>query len=437
MLARMDGAIATQEEESPTDVDRDSLNSTKGAPLVIFSMTFLNTLGMTIIIPVVPFLVQHYAHSVSSVAVWVGILVSAYALCSFLAAPALGALSDRIGRKPVLIASVLGSAVGFVVFGFGGALWVLLAGRIIDGLTGGNISAIFAYLADITPLEDRASRFGLMGAVSGIGFMIGPAVGGLLSKFGLSTPVFVAAGVAAITALLGLFVLPESLDSAHRSSGFSLADIHPLRNITDALGRPDLRPILLVVLTMTIPMAGLQSNLSVFSLDVLHWGPTTIGLFMLGVGVLDIIVQGGLVRFLAPRIGEARVVVIGMIGQAIGYATLAFVASHASVWLFIFGGLMFAASEGGTGPALSALASHSVSPGEQGWLMGSMQSMNSAARVVGPLLAGALYAGVGRSAPCWFGLIAIAAIMCAGQGLLFDRGVCVTAATTAAEDARR
>jgi DHA1 family tetracycline resistance protein-like MFS transporter len=396
----------------------DTTNASKGSLLLIFVITFLNTLGMTIIMPVAPFLTQRYVSSPAAVAVWVGVLTSSYALCAFLASPALGALSDRVGRKPVLIVSVLGSAVGFVVFGIGGAIWVLLLGRIIDGLTGGNISTIYAYLADITPPQDRASRFGLAGAIGGAGFMIGPAIGGLLAVFGLAVPVFVAAGVALITGLVAIFVLPESLVAEHRSTSFSLADVHPLRKITEAFARPDLRPILLVVLAMTIPMAGLQSNLSVFALDVLHWGPGTIGLFMLGVGVLDIVVQGGLVRFLAPRIGERNVVVIGLLGQGIGYLILAIVASFTSVWLFVFGGLLFAASEGGTGPALSGLASRSVSHREQGWLMGGMQSMNSAARVLGPLIAGALYSSVGRGGPYWFGIVVVVGILVMGSGVL-------------------
>ena len=396
----------------------DTPSAPRSALLLIFVITFLNTLGMTIIMPVAPFLTQRYVSSPGAVAVWVGILTSAYALCAFLSAPALGALSDRIGRKPVLVVSVLGSAVGFVVFGIGGALWVLLLGRVIDGLTGGNISTIYAYLADITPPQDRASRFGLAGAISGVGFMVGPAIGGLLANFGLSTPVFAAAGVALAAGLVSIFVLPESLDPAHRSASFSLGDVHPLRKITEALGRPDLRPILLVVLVMTIPMAGFQSNMSVFALDVLHWGPAMIGWFLLGVAVLDILVQGVLVRYLAPRIGERNIVIIGILGQGLGYLLLAIGASFTSVWLFVFGGLLFAASEGGTGPALSGLASRSVSHREQGWLMGGMQSMNSAARVLGPLIAGALYSTVGRGAPYWFGLAVIAGILVLGSGVL-------------------
>jgi DHA1 family tetracycline resistance protein-like MFS transporter len=406
-------------------VTRNPDGPPKSALLLIFSIAFLNTTGMTIIMPVAPFLTQRYVHGVAEVAVWVGVLTSAYALCAFLAAPALGALSDRIGRKPVLIASVVGSAIGFVVFGIGGSLWILLLGRIIDGLTGGNISTIYAYLADITPPEERASRFGLVGAVSGVGFMVGPAAGGLLAQFGLSTPVFVAAGLALTAAAISVFVLPESLAPAHRAKTFSLADVHPLRKITEALARPQLRGILLLTLAMTIPMAGFQSNVSVFALDSLHWGPTTIGLFTLGVGVLDIVVQGGLVRLLTPRIGERNVVVIGIVGQALGYLVLALVASFTSVWLFVAGGLLFAASEGGTGPALSGLASRSVSHREQGWLMGGMQSMNSAARVIGPLLAGALYSMVGRPAPYWFGLAVMVAILVFGSSVLRARTAAV------------
>jgi MFS transporter, DHA1 family, tetracycline resistance protein len=387
----------------------------KYALMLLFVITFLNTLGMTIVMPVMPFITQKYVSSPSAVAVWVGIIVSVYALCSFLAAPALGALSDRVGRRPVLIISVFGSAVGFVVFGIGGALWVLLLGRIIDGLTGGNISTIYAYVADVTKPEDRASTYGLLGAIGGIGFMVGPAVGGLLAQWGLSTPVYVAAGIAALTGLLAIFVLPESLAAENRTSHFSLSDVHPLKSITGAMQRPDLRPILIVVLAMTIPMAGFQSNVSVYALDALHWGPAMLGWFMLGVGVLDIVVQGGLVRFLVPRVGEKNVVYIGLIGQGIGYVILAIVASYTSAWLFILGGLIFAASEGGTGPALHGLASRLVSHREQGWLMGGIQSMNSAARVIGPLLAGALYSTLGRSAPYWFGAIVIVGVLVVGM----------------------
>lgn len=383
---------------------------TRRALFVIFAIAFLNTMGMTVIMPVVPFVLQGLVRDPSILSIWVGVLTSAYAACSFLAAPALGALSDRVGRKPVLIASLVGSAIGFVVFGIGGALWVLLLGRIIDGVTGGNISTIFAYLADITPPEERGSRFGLAGAVTGVGFMVGPAVGGLLSGFGLAVPVFVAAGLTALAAVLVLTVVPESLPAEGRSASFELADIHPLKSISEALARPQLRWLLLGVLGLTIPMAGLQSNISVLAKDTLSWGPQAVGGLIFAVGIIDIVVQGGLVRFLLPRIGEKGVVTIGLLGQGVGYLVLAIVAAKASLPWFLFGGLLFAAAEGGTAPALHSLVSRAVSAREQGWVMGALQSINSAARVIGPLLAGVLYAGLSHGAPYWFGVASIIAI---------------------------
>ena len=386
--------------------------TTSGSLLLIFVIAFLNTMGATIVMPVLPFIAQRYTQDPAAVALWVGLLASAYSLCSLLAAPALGALSDRLGRKPVLLVCLVGSAVGYVIFGIGGAIWVLLLGRVIDGLTGGNISTIFAYLADVTPPEERARRFGLAGAITGAGFMIGPAIGGVLAQFGLSTPVYVAAAFSLVTAGLSLFALPESLDPAHRTTTFTLADVHPLRAIGDALERPGLRPLLLGVLLISIPMAGLQTNVGVFAKDAISWGPTQVGLLLFGVGIIDIVVQGGLLRILLPRIGERGVVLAGLIGQGIGYTILTIVGTLVSLpWLFVVGVLLFSASEGGSGPAIQGLISSAVSHREQGWVMGALQSMNSGARVAGPLLAGALYAGLGHSAPYWFGLAVIAVLL--------------------------
>lgn len=375
------------------------------ALFLIYTIAFLNIASGTIVMPVLPFLAQRYAHDPAAVALWVGVLASAYSLCALIAAPALGALSDRVGRRPVLLISLVGSAVGFVVFGIGGAMWVLLLGRVIDGLTGGNSSTIMAYLADVTPPEDRAKRFGFTGAIMGVGFLLGPAIGGVLASFGLSAPVFVAAAICLVTAGLSLFALPESLSAEKRTESFSLADVHPFRSISDALRRPHLRPLLLGMLFVSVPMAGLQTNLGVVAKDAISWGPTQIGLLLLGVGIVDIVVQGGLLRLALPRIGERGVIVAGLVGQGIGYAIIGLVASALALpWLFVVGALIFAGSEGGSGPAMAGLLSAAVSHREQGWVMGGLQSMNSAARVIGPLLAGLLYSAVSHSAPYWCGV---------------------------------
>src|SRR5579862_7784680 len=155
---------------------------------------FLNFLGFTIILPVIPFLVARYVPA-DQVGLFVGIIIAAYALCQFIAAPALGALSDRYGRRPILLVSLIGTVVGYVVFGIGGALWILFVGRIIDGLTGGNVSTMYAYVADISEPKDRGRLYGRLGAAGGFGFVVGPAVGGLVAQVSLSAPLYLAAGV--------------------------------------------------------------------------------------------------------------------------------------------------------------------------------------------------------------------------------------------------
>jgi DHA1 family tetracycline resistance protein-like MFS transporter len=387
---------------------------------LIFVIAFLNTAGSTIIMPVLPFITRTYVHDPATIGLWIGVLASAYSFCALLSAPALGKWSDWVGRKPVLFVSLIGSAIGFLVLGIGGALWVLILGRVIDGLTAGNMGTMMGYLADVTTPKERAKRFGLGGAVMGIGFMVGPAIGGPLAAwFGMSAPMYFAAAVTTVTALLTLFVLPESLKAENRATTFSISDIHPFTAITGALKRADLRPLLLLVLLLGIPMAGVQTNLGIFAVDVVRWGPIQIGLLVSAIGVIDIIVQGGLLRVLLPRLGERRVVLIGLVGQGIGYAILGVVGAliHAP-WLFAVGVLVWAAAEGATSPALNGLLSANVSDAEQGWLMGGLTSMTSAARIIGPLLAGLLYAVLGHAGPYWFGAIVIAAAIFLAQPLL-------------------
>ena len=215
-------------------------------PLII-AISFLATIGMTIVLPVLPFVIRDYVPD-SSLALWVGILASVYALCAFVAAPFLGSFSDRFGRKPILVISVFGSALGFVLFGVGGALWVLLVSRIIDGLTAGDMPVMFAYVADITPPEDRARRYGLLGALSGIGFMIGPALGGLLAHINLAAPVFATAAIAVVIGLLSALALPESLPKQDRKASLDVAQLNPFKVIAGAFARPgapilDARPV--------------------------------------------------------------------------------------------------------------------------------------------------------------------------------------------------
>ena len=376
-------------------------------PLII-AISFLATIGMTIVLPVLPFVIRDYVPD-SSLALWVGILASVYALCAFVAAPFLGSFSDRFGRKPVLVISVFGSALGFVLFGVGGALWVLLVSRIIDGLTAGDMPVMFAYVADITPPEDRARRYGLLGALSGIGFMIGPALGGLLAHIDVAAPVFATAAIAVVIGLLSALALPESLPKQDRKASLDVAQLNPFKVIAGAFARPELRSLLTGLALVSIPFAFFANNFSVVALDSVGWGPGQVGWVLSAIGVCDILVQGVLLGWALRTFGERGVALAGMLGQLAGCLGLAIVASLLSApWLLVAAGLVLAAGQGGMTAALDGLMSASVAVDEQGWLAGSVTSLGSAVQMSAPLLAGWLY-GISHGAPYWIGLVLIAA----------------------------
>lgn len=376
---------------------------------MLIVLTMLTTAGMTVVLPVLPFVVLRYVPDQGHLAIWVGVLETVNALCAFLFAPFLGALSDRIGRRPIIIVAAFGAALGYALFGVGGSIWILLLGRIIQGATAGDLPALFAYLADITPPEQRAKRFGLLGALSGIGTMIGPALGGLLAAVNIDFPVFVTAGIALVIAILSIFVLPESLAPENRAPAIQLSDLHPIRVLTGVFKRPELRGLIIGFILVTVPFTFFVNNFSVLGLDSIAWDATKIGLLTAAVGVIDIVIQGGLLGILLPRIGERGVIVSGILAQALGLLGLAVVGSLlAQPWLFIIGTLALAAGQGGATAAMDGVMSNTVADNEQGWLAGATQSLNSAIGMIAPLLAGLLYSGVGHSAPYWLGLAMMA-----------------------------
>ena len=367
-------------------------SSTPGrrAWVLLVIITLLNTVGMTIVIPVLPFIVQEMVPQ-GSLALWVGILESVSALCAFLVAPLLGGLSDRVGRRPVIIVSAFGAAVAALLFGWGDAIWILVLARIVQGLTAGDMPALFAYVADITPPEHRAKRYGFLGALSGIGFMIGPAAGGLLASIDLRAPLFAMAAVAFTVALVALFALPESLAPENRSARLKIAELHPFRVLRTAFGRPELRGLLVGYTLLAIPFTFFTNNFTVVALDTVGWTAAQAGLVISAVGVLDIAVQGGLLPLLLPRIGERGVVIAGIVTQALGCLGIAIAASLLPLpWLVISGALVLAAGQGGTSAALNGVMSASVGAHEQGWLAGGVSSIGSAVQMVAPLAAGFL-----------------------------------------------
>lgn len=381
---------------------------------MLIVLTMLTVIGMTVVLPVLPFVVLQYVSHESDLAIWVGVLEAINGLCAFLVAPFLGRLSDRFGRRPVIIAAAFGAALSMALFGIGGALWVLVLARVIQGLTAGDLPALFAYLADITPPEKRAQRFGLLGALSGIGMMVGPAVGGLLAAISLQLPVFVTAAVGLTIAILSIFLLPESLAPENRIARIAARDVHPFAVFRNAFARRELRGLLIGFALLALPFGFFVNNFSVLALDSIQWGPTQIGLLTAGVGIIDILIQGVLLGILLPRIGERGVIVSGIVAQAIGLAGLAIVASVlAQPWVFIVGALMLAAGQGAATAAMDGAMSNAVGDDEQGWLGGVTQSLNAAMGTLAPLIAAALYAGISHAAPYWLGvaLMGVAAIV--------------------------
>jgi DHA1 family tetracycline resistance protein-like MFS transporter len=302
------------------------------------------------------------------------------------------------------------------LFGIGGALWVLVVARVIQGLTAGDMPALFAYLADITPPEKRAQRFGMLGALSGIGMMIGPAVGGLLGAISVQLPVFVTAAVGLTIAILGVFLLPESLKPHNRAGAITLRQVQPFGVFAEAFGRKELRALLIGFALLALPFGFFVNNFSVLALDSIQWGPTQIGLLTAGVGVVDILIQGVLLAVLLPRMGERGVIVSAIVSQAIGLAALAIVASvFAQPWVFIVGALLLAAGQGASQAAMDGAMSNAVGDDEQGWLGGATQSLNAAMSTIAPLIAAALYTTISHAAPYWLGvvLMAVAAVVIA------------------------
>lgn len=368
---------------------------------------FLCGIGFTIISPVVPFLVQPYTNSPEEQAIVVTVLTSVYAICVFFAAPGLGALSDRYGRRPLLLSCLLGSAIGCLVFGIGGALWVLFAGRIIEGITGGSISTIFAYFADITPREHRSKYFGWLSAFSGIGCVIGPTVGGLLAKFGYSVPMYFGAIITLLNVIYGFLYMPESLDKKNRLKEITIARLNPFIQLTNVLSVKNLKSLLVSAFLLWIPNGSLQSVFSQFTIDTFNWKPVIIGLVFSIMGIQDIISQGFIMPKLLRKLSDAQVAILGMISEIIGYSFIAASALFSFYPIFIVGMFIFGFGDSIFGPSFNGMLSKSVDSSEQGRIQGGSQSIQSLARIIGPIIGGQIYVSLGHAAPAFMGIILI------------------------------
>lgn len=364
---------------------------------IVLLSVFLNFAGFTLIIPVLPFSVARHV-APAGVAFWVALVLAVHALCSFIAAPVLGALSDRFGRRPVLLLSLCGSAIGFAVFGIGGALWVLVLGRILEGLTAGSISALYAYVADTHAPHERGAAFGMLGVAGGLGFMLGPVLGGLLGQISLSAPLYGAAGLALANAVLVQRCLPES--HAPQKGGVRLQwrQFNAIGQIAQAVRQQPLRRLFGAVFCFALGSVLLQSNLAVLLKDLLAFNPATIGLLLAGIGVMDIVSQGLVATRLLPRFGERRVARAGLLVNACGLALLASLSIVPALPVLLCGIALFTFGDGLFQPSVSALIADAAPDGRQGEVQGANQAQQSLARMGGPLAGACLY-GLHTGAP--------------------------------------
>jgi len=380
---------------------------TKRALGLIFFIMLMDVVGLTILIPVAPYIVRRY----SGDALMVTMLTVIYAAAQFFAAPVLGKLGDRYGRRPVLLVSVFGSAIGYVIFGVGGALWVLFLSRLIDGITGGNMSTASAYIADVSRPEERARNFTLIGMAWGLGLILGPAMGAVFSQISLEAPAFTAAALSLSSVLLGFFLLPESLPREQRETApMRASDLNPFVSINEMARKPGLGWLLLVLCLFNFAFNGINSTEALFLIQKFDAQPWQVGLQLVLLGIALAVVQATWVPRLVPRYGEKVIAIVCLLGQALGGLATFFAPLF---WLIYPITVLNRAVSGFIFPTLTALNANRVSSREQGVLMGVTTALGSLMSILGPLWAGAVYDHVMLGAPYWMGAVVfvLAALM--------------------------
>lgn len=343
----------------------------------------IDALGFGLVVPIVPSLVLKLSGlTVSNASQWVGLLLAAFALMQFVCAPVLGGLSDRFGRRPVLLLSLAGSCVNYLLLAWSPSLTWLFLGRLIAGATAANASTATAYIADVTPPAKRAGQFGLVGAMFGIGFVVGPALGGLLGSYGLRVPFFVAAGLAGCNVLYGLFVLPESLPPARRRL-FDWRHANPVGSLHLLMADRNLLRLAIAWGCIWFALGALQSTFVLANQLRFGWGTQRNGMALALAGLGSAVVQGLLVRRIVPALGERRAAMIGGVIVACGYACMAFAPFG---WVVLLG-IVLQSIGAITSPAIQGMVSAEASADRQGETQGALSSVQGLTAIASPLVA--------------------------------------------------
>lgn len=376
------------------------IKNRKAAIGFIFITLLIDITGLGLIIPVMPKLIEELLHTsdVSKASQYAGWLTFAYAITQFVFAPVLGNLSDKYGRRPVLLFSLLGFGIDYLFLSFAPTIGWLFVGRVIAGITGASFTTASAYIADISTNENRAQNFGMIGAAFGLGFILGPMIGGLLGELGPRVPFFVAAGLALLNCAYGYFVLPESLDKEHRRA-FEWRRANPIGSLLQLKKYPAVSGLIISMILIYIAGHSVQSNWSFFNIERFNWSPKMIGISLGIVGLLVGGVQGGLVRIVNPKIGNEKSIYLGLGLYALGLLLFAFATQGWMMFVFLIpyclGGI--------AGPALQSIISGHVPPNEQGELQGALTSLMSATSIIGPPLMTNLFAYFTKEeAPVYF-----------------------------------
>ena len=374
-------------------------NQKQAAIGFIFITMLIDITGWGIIIPVIPKLIKELINGdISEAAKYGGWLTFAYAITQFICAPLIGNLSDKYGRRPIILISLFAFALDYLLLAFSPTIFWLFIGRIIAGLTGASITTASAYIADVSTPENRAKNFGMIGAAFGLGFIIGPVIGGLLGQFGSRVPFYAAAILCMLNFLYGYFILPESLAKKNRRE-FEWKRANPITAFLNLRKYPSLIGLILAIFLLYVGSHAVHSNWSFFTMYRFNWDEKMVGISLGVVGLLVGLVQGGLIRWTSPRLGNEKSIYIGLALYTVGMLLFAFATQSWMMFVFLIpyclGGI--------AGPALQATVSSKVPDNEQGEIQGTLASLMSASAIIGPpMMTNAFYFFTHKEAPFQF-----------------------------------
>jgi MFS transporter, DHA1 family, tetracycline resistance protein len=368
-----------------------ALAASSGRLGFILVCVFIDMLGIGLIIPVLPMLIGEFTEGREYQAQWYGAMVTLFGLMQFICMPILGAMSDRLGRRPVLLFSIIGVGTNFLITALAPSLWFMALGRIIGGMSSASISVASAYAADVSAPENRAKSFGMVGAAFGLGFICGPMLGGLLGGVSLRLPFYVGSALCAANAIYGYLMVPESLPRDRRTP-FSIRRANPFAALSRLAARRDIRGLVAVFALVTFGQIMLQTTWVLYTYFRFGWGTRDNGIALFCVGLSAAVVQAGLLGWLVKRLGEVRLSLLGLTSGAIVYVLYGLATEGWMMYVFILCNLLAFA----VGPALQGIVSKLTDPREQGALMGSLQSLGSLAMVIVPEVGALILARVSK-----------------------------------------